>query len=257
MNSSGDAIKLQQISTRLSSIPWLKLKLFEEATSTMDLARNISSELGQNEVGMALTLRQTNGRGRLGRTWLDTEGAFLGTLVHCTNLDISKYSGFSLAVGLMISNVLLHFGVNTNLKWPNDVMDQESRKLGGVLIELNKQDRTSYISTGIGINLRNAPDNFQFASSVWNSSGHEIEISDFTYFLLTEFKLLIEEFDQKGFKGFKDDWKKKAIKVSEKVKISYQGKTAEGIFRDVNNEGAILLDVDGKIMEVSSGEITI
>lgn len=111
--------------------------------------------------------QQTQGRGRLGRSWHSarTDGAagapaLLDSLTFSLGLPLAPadWSGLSLAVGVSLADSLdpgRRCGVQ--LKWPNDLLYQQ-RKWGGVLIETapcesGPQAGQRYAVIGVGINL--------------------------------------------------------------------------------------------------------
>lgn len=128
--------------------------VFEEVGSTQDEARRIAAE-GAAPGLMVLALRQTAGRGRLGRRWSDprTMGVAATFLLRSTDA-----SAVSLRAGLaacMCAERFVPRG-SVGLKWPNDVVEMRGgRKLAGVLVE---QDR-GFAYAGVGLNvLQEAPD---------------------------------------------------------------------------------------------------
>ena len=61
-----------------------------------------------------------------------------------------NWSGLSLAVGLSLAQSL---APQVQLKWPNDLW-WETRKLGGILIEVVSQGAQSYAVVGVGLYVR-------------------------------------------------------------------------------------------------------
>lgn len=127
----------------------------QSTTSTNDLVRGYP-------VGTILkSLTQTNGRGRSGKHWLSPDGGIYFSF----SLSIDKfheYSGLeSILLGVALHNALSQLtDSKLFLKWPNDLLDEEGKKLAGILIE--KSDANTLI-IGIGINLQSPDDFNQFA----------------------------------------------------------------------------------------------
>ena len=115
--------------------------LVDDCTSTMD-------EIDEFEEGMftrLYTLNQTDGRGRKGSKWQSTVGDLTATWKIRMNMARKVSPGIiQISIGAMISRVL-----NVGLKWPNDLVTFDGRKLGGVLIE---SDDSKYMKVGVGIN---------------------------------------------------------------------------------------------------------
>ncbi len=124
-----------------------RVRVFESCGSTQDPARDLG-------VGSVVTTGlQTEGRGRLGRSWIDTEGRGIAVSL---GLELVDPAVLSVAAGLAVLTVLRgvcrpeHAG-RIGLKFPNDVVDRESgRKFAGILVEADP----SVAILGIGINVR-------------------------------------------------------------------------------------------------------
>ena len=97
---------------------------------------------------VVLCEQQTAGRGRYGRSWQSAFGAGLYLSALFPLADFQDVGGLSLAVGVMVARFVTKLGLDICLKWPNDLLDKQGKKLGGILIEI--QD--GYVIAGIGIN---------------------------------------------------------------------------------------------------------
>ncbi|MSR41045.1 MAG: biotin--[acetyl-CoA-carboxylase] ligase [Phycisphaerales bacterium] len=123
--------------------------VLDEVASTQDAPETMRAVAGT----VVTTLRQTSGRGRLGRSWSDTgDDGIAITFVLAPNpfADASASAELlaiasAVAAAHAIERVLQE---TVGIKWPNDLV-VDGRKLGGILIERNR-DRTLL---GIGINV--------------------------------------------------------------------------------------------------------
>ncbi len=111
---------------------------------------------------LLMALAQTQGRGRLGRSWIAQAGASL-TFSLALPLPRSDWSGLSLVVGLALAEALDAPAATQppriGLKWPNDLVLQSPggvlpRKLGGILIESLPHADGRLAIIGIGLNVR-------------------------------------------------------------------------------------------------------
>ncbi|MCA9284861.1 MAG: biotin--[acetyl-CoA-carboxylase] ligase [Phycisphaerales bacterium] len=116
--------------------------------STQDEARR--RELGVGQVVVAR--RQTAGRGRLGRGWLDTatDGVAVTMLLPVAPPERLALQS-AVATALAVERFL---PAPVGLKWPNDVV-ASGRKLAGVLIEI--RDGTAAIGIGVNVGQRSWP----------------------------------------------------------------------------------------------------
>ncbi|MCW1932936.1 biotin--[acetyl-CoA-carboxylase] ligase [Pararhodobacter zhoushanensis] len=103
-----------------------------------------------------LALRQTAGRGRRGRAWVDPSGNFAATLLQRLDEPPQQLALRSFVAALALHEALMGLtGLEAGfaLKWPNDVL-LNGGKLSGILLESPGQ---GVLSLGIGVNLRASP----------------------------------------------------------------------------------------------------
>ena len=122
-----------------------------ETPSTMDLARTAAAE-GAPHGALILAEMQTAGRGRRGRGFFSPPG---GSLYFTLILRPApeEYARLPLAVPLAVCRACAHEGVDSRIKWPNDIWVGE-RKLSGMLIdgETGPGGLTAYAGIGINVN---------------------------------------------------------------------------------------------------------
>lgn len=106
---------------------------------------------------VVLAESQTAGRGRLGRPWASPPGGLYATLAQ--DVDEAVFDLPTLRAGLALAESLAHFGVETKIKWPNDLLF-EGHKIAGVLAEASAASQASAgrLYLGIGVNLAASPD---------------------------------------------------------------------------------------------------
>lgn len=102
---------------------------------------------------------QSSGHGRRGRPWSHEEQAFAGSWVIDEIRGIPNPNQLQLRAGLALHQAIIAMNISTELvalKWPNDVLlriGEETRKVGGVLVESRSQGKTTRIVLGIGCNI--------------------------------------------------------------------------------------------------------
>ncbi len=104
---------------------------------------------GDAEGTVVATDHQTEGRGRLGRTWEDVPGrSLLFSLLLRPPVPMALWPELSLVAGEAVARALRDIGVDASLRHPNDVV-VAGRKLVGVLPEAS----TGRVVLGIGVNV--------------------------------------------------------------------------------------------------------
>ena len=121
--------------------------------STMELARiAVASppEGGVREGTLFWAGHQSEGRGRIeGRRWNSEPGvSLLFTILISRSTPVCPVSAFPLVMGLSAALTLEDWGLNPEIKWPNDII-LDHRKAAGILCET----RGPWLSAGMGLNL--------------------------------------------------------------------------------------------------------
>lgn len=99
---------------------------------------------------------QTAGRGRLDRQWTapPRSGLFFSVLLKPTEIPVARWGWLPLLTGVAVATGLSRAaGVDTALKWPNDLLvtvGGEERKAGGILAERAGDDG---VVVGVGVNV--------------------------------------------------------------------------------------------------------
>ncbi|MFJ7148752.1 biotin--[acetyl-CoA-carboxylase] ligase [Streptomyces sp. NPDC100445] len=117
-------------------------------------ARAAAGTAGEGTVLVAE--EQTAGRGRLDRQWTapPRSGLFFSVLLQPTEVPVARWGWLPLLTGVAVATGLSRAaGVDTALKWPNDLLltvDGEERKAGGILAE---RAGTDGVVIGVGVNV--------------------------------------------------------------------------------------------------------
>ena len=213
----------------------MKIIHFKEVTSTNAAAKD------HPEDGVVIVADvQTQGRGRHSRPWHSPMGGLWCSVV----LQHDPDPRLNLAAALAVSKTFEHFGLETKLKWPNDV-HIKNKKICGILSETEGK----FLIIGIGINLNNTdfPEDIP-GTSYFTETGKKINRFDF----LEKF---LEIFDAIYDMDFLDEYRRYSSTIGSRVTIK-NGDDLTGIALDIDNEGRLLLKLNnGKKIKIYSGEI--
>ena len=140
------------------------------------------------------------------------------------------------------------------IKWPNDLY-LEDKKIAGILCEGIAEGEQQSAIVGIGINLASRSFPLEIASKAESlgNLGYQISKEE----LLQEF---LERFDsllQSALSG-QADWfpllESRDYLKNRQVHLNYYGENLCGIARGIASNGALLVETDGQIKQVTSGE---
>ncbi len=110
---------------------------------------------------LCVSEKQTQGRGSFGKSWSSPAGGLYFSFAFVPRYYSLEQSGLiSLITSLCLSQALEAIGLNTKVKWPNDIVvckDLNSSKLSGMLLEHKHSKSSSVLLIGIGINIHAQP----------------------------------------------------------------------------------------------------
>lgn len=231
-----------------------------DSTNAVLLAR---AEAGAPSGTVVIANEQTAGRGRRGRSWFASPGDSLTFSLLWRFAPGTAPAGLSLALGLAVAEALTDLPggtqgtFNAALKWPNDIL-KDGRKLGGILVELLPGAPHAAV-IGIGLNLRLAaamPDELRAASAALDLADADPNV--LYAGLLGRLLERLEQFAGAGFAPMREAWTARHAFQDAAVVLSADfGAPRLGICRGVDTDGALLLESDGRVERVLSGEVSL
>ncbi len=226
---------------------------FKELSSTMDVAREMAGK-GCPDFTVIISEFQSIGRGRLQRTWHSDAGGLYFTLVLRPKLAPVHGHRINFAASLVLAKVLQQmFHLDAKVKWPNDIL-VNNLKLSGMLSEMGvEEDKLSYVNIGIGINVNNDPTEKEpNAISLKKLLGTRIDRRKLLSTFLDDFQNMLSVTPPANIIP---QWKQHTITIGRHVKIVTIKESYEGVARDVNENGALILEQkDGSLIEVIYGD---
>ena len=201
---------------------------------------------------------QEQGKGRLGRSWQDQGNSLLFSILLKEKIEPERVPLLSLLAGASVVLTLEHYGLTPLVKWPNDTLVSE-KKISGILTEAVSEGEDIFYIVGIGINLNQKEfegELSQKATSLFLLTKKEYDKEEVLTVLLSYFTSLYQDYMQGG-KKFLTVVKSHSYLDQKEVSLDYYGEHIHGTVIDITDKGTLLLDVSGKQIEVSSGEVTL
>ena len=234
-----------------------ELTFVDTCASTNDLARAHLAERSVSGWGVCAR-RQTAGRGRLGRSWSDLGGEQLFLSVALSGGAFRRVvAQLSLAAGVGVAEALAEQGVEgVLLKWPNDLIGSDGRKLGGILGEaFVSAGRVEGAIIGVGVNLAAPaawPEGLE-ATSV-SGLGHDIDREALARAVHRHVVARAGQLANGDSAGILDAWRARDATLGRGVRI-VDG-TQRGVAAGVDPSGALRVrDASGVVHLINSGEI--
>ncbi len=225
--------------------------------STQDLACELIH--AHHELPLLVTAdEQTNGRGRMGRSWQSPPGNFYGSLAFRASVPPARYGEYSFLMALVLQDTLAEFSQNKiTLKWPNDII-LDGGKCAGILIESEGMEN-EFLVIGVGVNLIHAPHIGAYMPvALWSDGANDPQRREiFTQKFLQEFISWHEQYLSEGFAGVRATWLQSAHKLGREITIQVQGKEVVGIFNGIDEQGSLLLTHRGATSKVTAADVRI
>ncbi|MCX7863786.1 MAG: biotin--[acetyl-CoA-carboxylase] ligase [Novosphingobium sp.] len=224
------------------------------STST-DLAARLMNGECLPEGDWLVADRQTEGRGRQGRTWLDGAGNFMGsTVVHLQGGDPPAQT-LALVAGIALHRTVsphLSSGHEARLKWPNDLM-VGSCKLAGILLERVG----NAVVIGIGVNLRSTPVIPGRCITALSQCGKAPERDAFATSLARNFAVELENWRRHELARLISRWLEVGHEIGTPLEVvEGDERKLKGSFAGLNQDGSLQLRLaDGSMRAIHAGEV--
>jgi BirA family biotin operon repressor/biotin-[acetyl-CoA-carboxylase] ligase len=235
-----------------------------DVDSTNDVLLTLSIE-GVPEGTAVLAETQRAGRGRRGRTWFSPPGTgvYLSVLMrarpHTGPLPL-----VTLASGIAVARAIRAVtALPVELKWPNDVMiGRPWRKLAGVLCETaGLGSRVDAVIIGCGINLCSAAYPAALAAratSIEVELGRAIDRAPLVAEVLAALSEMMGVIHAAESAQIRHEWRAlgRACLNGARVLWSDGDGARHGRAQDIDDDGALMVEVDGHVDRIVAGEVT-
>jgi len=205
---------------------------------------------------------QTEGRGRLGRSWhSEREAGLYFSMVLFPKAPPSLAPLFTLGTAVAMHNAIERdTRLDVDIKWPNDLLI-DGKKMCGILSEIQAEVdlvRTMIIGVGVNVNHESLPEEIAGrATSLRIASGRIQSRLEILLEFLEEFERLYMAFERKGPRTIIDQWTRlSSFAQGRKIEIHDGVRKIAGVTRGLNPLGALRIEQkDGRVEEVYSGDL--
>ncbi len=235
-----------------------KVLFFEEVDSTNNKAKQIASE--EKEGTVVISEVQTSGRGRRGREWNSPKGGIYISFILKPNIPPEKAPQLTLVSSLALAETLnsMDKKLDAKIKWPNDILIK-GKKISGILTELSSDiEKINHIVVGVGVNLNTDKNALpETGTSLKTEMGENVSIKLFLKLFLEHFDLVYKEYITNGINKIIERWRFNSDTLGKKVKIIGMNETFEGLAKDIDENGALILKTKEKEIKVYSGDVSL
>ncbi len=236
-------------------------RVLQITESTNDDAKDLSND----GVGAVFAEMQTNGRGRSGKRWHAPFGSSLITSFKLPfkNQTMANLTALSPSIGILIADVLAGYDIAAKVKWPNDIwVDQH--KIAGILIEVTAEiEGIINIVIGIGINTarcdRSAVEQKHTdCESLITYSQYDAKPFDRNILavqILNKLIPLYRRIEASGVPEIAHIWPYYSALIDQRVRLFSSHFEKYGIERGINEQGALLIELESSNDDSVVGEI--
>ena len=236
---------------------------FPEIDSTNSHARRLA-ETGAPEGEIVIAERQSEGRGRLGRSWESPPycNLYCSLLLRPT-LAPAQAPQITLMAAVALADTVASFvSEPPAIKWPNDILYQ-GKKLAGILTESScDPQRIEFVILGIGVNL-NFPAELMpeairhRATSLMEITGEAISRENFLRRLIHDLDRCYGVLEESGFDALAPRWQARFGLRGKRVRVEIGSEILTGRALGIDRDGALLVEDDrGDRRRVIAGDVT-
>lgn len=239
-----------------------KRRYYEETDSTNSRAKEWAKQ-GALDGSIVIADKQCAGRGRNGKVWTSPSGVGIWmSIILRPLLEAQELAPLTLITGLAMCEAIEEVtGVETKIKWPNDLVVKD-KKLCGILCEMQAtQKGVQHVIVGIGVNVNTEAFDVSlpYATSLYKVTGHQYNREQIIDAFCNVFEKYYRHYhDTKSFGDFKEKYEDKCITLNNKVKIIDNQQNYEAYAQHISEEGhLVILKEDGQTEEVYAGEVSV
>jgi BirA family transcriptional regulator, biotin operon repressor / biotin---[acetyl-CoA-carboxylase] ligase len=231
-----------------------RLEVHEALPSTAD---RIAAAVEAGEPGglAVLARQQTAGRGRSGRSWASPPGNLYCSMLLRPAGSAREAAQWSLLAGVAVAEAAREIDPEPaalRLKWPNDLL-RHGAKCCGILAEsaIDPEGGLAWVSLGIGVNLAHAP---SLPDRPTTCLGRAEPPERFAIRLITRLDQWARRHAAEGFAPIRAAWLALGPAPGTPVTLR-EGPVEGGGFAGLAVDGALLLEREGAVVAIRSGEI--
>lgn len=245
--------------------PWRdKIKCYNIIHSTNAVAKDCAQR-GDPQGTVFLAEQQTDGHGRMGRSFFSPSGAGLYmSVILRPPYDLFDISHLTCAIGVAACDAIEEVtGFRPGIKWVNDLV-AKGKKLGGILVDnsINPTNRmVNYCIVGIGINCNLPQEDFpqelrDIACSLSSVVGAPVDRAKLIAALMCHFERMTRYLPNRA--AIMDRYRADCVTIGKEVTVIGWDQRRNGKALDVRDNGDLLVQYeDGSVDTVNSGDVSV
>ncbi|MDR0632475.1 MAG: biotin--[acetyl-CoA-carboxylase] ligase [Holosporaceae bacterium] len=194
--------------------------------------------------------KQTDGIGRCGRAWESPRGNLFASIIKKSSSN-SELTKLSLMIACAVHEAISHYiPDNLYLHWPNDIYYKKSKVAGMLTTVID-----CWLVISAGVNVNSAPEVANAASIKDVCGGVAVPPDEVLEKILVALDKWFDNFNVLGFLYIKNYWLRYINEIDCKITIRNGLDSLTGVFRGIDDSGRLILEMDGRRLFISSGDM--
>lgn len=236
---------------------------YRSVKSTNDLAARLAED-GAPEGVIVTAEEQTKGRGRLGRNWYSPPktGIYLSIILR-PSFPPEDAPGLSVMTAVALADTLVKWRPGlVQIKWPNDIWIN-GRKTAGILTELSaERNGIHHVIVGVGVNVNHQAGDFPedlraTATSLRRELRRKVDRVALLQLFLVNFEKEYTAYLKYRLKKSLARVRKYSALFGREVTIQSGQSRRTGIVKDIDRNGALILQTATGLETITAGEVTV
>lgn len=226
---------------------WPVIYLSEvDSTNNYATDKLASGTITENTV--VFSSKQTKGKGQTGNTWESdaNQNLTFSLVLFPKQFEIKDVFLISQIVSLAIADYLKSIGVESKIKWPNDIL-VGNKKIAGILIEnsvLGSYIHSSVIGIGFNVNQERFNKYSPVATSLKLITAKDFNIKDVFEGLLINLDKRIRTLNRSNYKDIKNKYQENLLNFNLMAQYCANDEVFSGKIIDVENSGGLVILAD-------------
>lgn len=239
-----------------------KIYYYDSVGSTNVEAKKLADK-NPGEGWIVIAEEQTEGKGRLGRTWQSPKktGIWMSIVLR-PDVEPREVPQLTQLAAAALIEALAEFGIVAQIKWPNDIVIN-GKKICGILTEMTGTiERLNYIILGIGMNVNLEENDFpeellDKATSIYMENGKKMNRQELVGEILNRLEKYYKYFVAHDHEKYLDVCRANSVLIGKTVRIIKHNEERKGLAVGIDNNGALIVEIEGKLEKVISGEVSV
>ena len=264
LESSTDALLPWEIMPGLGTESMGRNMYYFDATDSTQRQAIRMAANGAPDGTTVIAKTQSDGQGRSGKRWISPKGSIGMSVILRPGFDVLAVTLFPMAASLALSSAIKKtLDIQTHLKWPNDLVLKD-KKVAGMLVDASlESNRIESLVLGAGINfnidaksvekmLKDTPNFYGASSLLKNKKTRPVML---VRVFLEELENVYYSMNRGETGWIVREWTRLSSTIGRNVSVSTAGKTISGKAIRMDDDGALVVRKDGRLVRVIAGEI--